>query len=107
MIDEWDAECIEDSVRAFSTESHRKHILEHMVEVSVLIAQMQRNSDALMNVNHSSALETITSRSKTILKRHITKQSLELDIAERLDEEVHQLQYKLDHIRRSVYFHAG
>jgi hypothetical protein len=40
---------MEDSLRAFGTAAHRQHIMDHMLEVSVLIALMEEKSSRLLD----------------------------------------------------------
>lgn len=60
--------------------AHRGHLTEHLQELLEAIALMESKSDQLTN-------EDLTVRQTE-------------DIAEAIDEQVHMLQYKLDHCRR-------
>lgn len=65
---------------AISAPEHRHHIMEHLHELMVAIRDMEGKSSMLAN-------------------SELTVRQTE-DIAEHIDEQVHMLQYKLDHCRR-------
>jgi len=77
----WNDESIKVSSKAFEQPDHRNHILEHMKEVSQQIIHMESESNRLLE------------------DEKISPHEVE-EIAERIDENIHGLQYKLDHCRR-------
>jgi len=66
--------------RAISAPEHRHHIMEHLHELMQAITEMETKSSML-------TISDLTVRQTE-------------DIAEHIDEQVHMLQYKLDHCRR-------
>lgn len=79
----WEVEPLAESVRAFSNQDHRKHILEHLQDIGETIASMETRSNRLLE------------------EQNLSIREIE-DIAEKIDEEIHNLQYRLDHTRRLV-----
>lgn len=77
---EWAAAPIERASMAISSPSHRQHIETHLHELNQSLQIMEENARRLADGN---------------LNMRQTE-----DIAEMIDEEVHRLQYKLDHCRR-------
>lgn len=80
--DGYDHEAILIAAVAIATPSHRAHIKEHFVEIMNAIEILERNTSGLMMSNCELDL----------------RQSEKL--AEEIDEEIHMLQYRLDHTRR-------
>ena len=80
--DGYDHEAILIAAVAIATPSHRAHIKEHFVEIKSAIVVLERNTSRLMMSNCALDL----------------RQSEKL--AEEIDEEIHMLQYRLDHTRR-------
>lgn len=80
--DGYDHEAILYAAMAIATPSHRAHIKEHFVEIMNAIFVLESNATSLMSAK--SPLEL--------------RQSEKL--AEEIDEEIHMLQYRLDHTRR-------
>lgn len=79
----WEAEPLADATKAFANVDHRTHILEHLLEISDAVKQMEEKSNRLLE------------------EKSLTGPEIE-SIAEKIDEEIHALQYKLDHTRRLV-----
>ena len=69
--------------KAFETPDHRNHILEHMHEIAKAINEMENKSNQLLE------------------DANLSQRDSE-NIAEKIDEEIHSLQYQLDHCRRLV-----
>lgn len=80
--DGYDHEAILIAAVAIATPSHRAHIKEHFVEIMNAVVILERNTSRLMKSNCPLEL----------------RQSEKL--AEEIDEEIHMLQYRLDHTRR-------
>ncbi len=76
----WESAPVERSTKAIAAPKHRMHIQQHLVELLEAISQMESRAcelaDQALGVSETEA------------------------IAERIDEETHLLQYKLDHCRR-------
>lgn len=83
--DGYDHEAILYAAIAIATPAHRAHIKEHFLEIMNAIFVLESNTISLMTGNDSLEL-----RQSEIL-------------AEDIDEEIHMLQYRLDHTRRYVY----
>jgi zinc transporter ZupT len=79
-LSQWDDGPVERASRAISIPEHRRHIQEHLQELMSAIALMESKSDELQEEGLS-------------VKKKET-------IAEFIDEQVHAVQYKLDHCRR-------
>jgi hypothetical protein len=77
---EWEDKGVELSERAISRTEHRKHIQEHLVEVSDILKSL----DLL--------LVTLNTKNLSV---DVAEQT-----AEKIDETLHTLQYRLDHCRR-------
>ena len=82
--DGYDHEAILYAAIAIATPAHRAHIKEHFLEIMNAINVLESNTISLMTGNDSLEL----------------RQSEKL--AEDIDEEIHMLQYRLDHTRRCV-----
>jgi zinc transporter ZupT len=79
-LGQWEHEGVLQATHAINIPDHRNHILEHFEEVSQLVQEMEEKSNHLMD------------REMTVVEAEL--------LAERVDESVHTLQYKLDHCRR-------
>jgi hypothetical protein len=80
--DGYDHEAILFAAMAIATPSHRAHIKEHITEIVNAISILESNTNSLM-------------RRKTSLDFMQSEK-----LAEEIDEEIHMLQYRLDHTRR-------
>ena len=80
--DGYDHEAILYAAMAIATPSHRAHIKEHFTEIVNAISVLESNTNSLM-------------RGKTPLDFMQSEK-----LAEEIDEEIHMLQYRLDHTRR-------
>lgn len=80
--DGYDHESILYAAMAIATPSHRAHIKEHLTEIMSAICILEGNTVSLMRGNSPAELG------------HTEK------LAEEVDEEIHMLQYRLDHTRR-------
>eukprot|EP00595_Chromulina_sp_UTEXLB2642_P002390 CAMPEP_0196767874 /NCGR_PEP_ID=MMETSP1095-20130614/42065_1 /TAXON_ID=96789 ORGANISM="Chromulina nebulosa, Strain UTEXLB2642" /NCGR_SAMPLE_ID=MMETSP1095 /ASSEMBLY_ACC=CAM_ASM_000446 /LENGTH=545 /DNA_ID=CAMNT_0042136649 /DNA_START=42 /DNA_END=1683 /DNA_ORIENTATION=- len=81
--EDWEAEPLAIASKAFESIDHRNHLLEHMTEVANAIKAMEEKSNRLLE------------------ETNLTTKATE-EIAEKIDEEIHSLQYKLDHCRRLI-----
>jgi len=79
---DWEAAPVERSIAAMSQPDHRLHIQQHLEELRAAITGMEDKSASLLNK------ELVVSEAEAV--------------AESIDEEIHSLQYKLDHCRRSA-----
>jgi len=78
----WEQEDLQQAEAAISLPNHRMHIKEHLIEVTNLIKHMENQANCLVDNDGN---------------------SIELDaMAEQIDEDIHKLQYKLDHCRRLI-----
>jgi hypothetical protein len=78
----WEEEPVQRASMAIADTNHRDHIKEHSVELVDSVKMMELKSEELLEKG-----------------AELTTRQTE-DIAERIDEEIHLLQYKLDHCRR-------
>ena len=76
----WESAPVERSTKAIAAPTHRLHIQQHFIELLEAISQME-------------------SRARELADQALGVSETEV-IAERIDEETHLLQYKLDHCRR-------
>lgn len=88
--DRWKEDAIEESSLLIGLPQHRKHIREHLVEIQQSILLMQKHSELLSRGGSSQV--------------KLNLQDMEQN-AELIDEEVHKLQYKIDHTRRLLEGH--
>eukprot|EP01038_Epipyxis_sp_PR26KG_P007894 gene7894-10713_t len=79
-VEDWEEEPIVRASLALASQNHRNHIKEHLKELLDQVKAMEEKSDSLLE------------------KRLSVKQTEQ--IAEEIDSEIHNLQYKLDHCRR-------
>ncbi len=77
---DWENEPVELASQAISSPKHKHHIETHLHELS-------------------QSLNIMESKSRELTNKDLNVRQTE-DIAESIDEEVHRLQYKLDHCRR-------
>jgi hypothetical protein len=77
---EWHAAPVERASQAIAAPTHKQHIQEHLFELSDSISLMESQSLGLLGTSLS------------------VREGEE--VAERIDEEIHRLHYKLDHCRR-------
>ena len=80
--DGYDHEAILYAAMAIATPSHRAHIKEHLTEIMSAICILEGNTVSLMRGNSPVELGQTEK------------------LAEEVDEEIHMLQYRLDHTRR-------
>jgi zinc transporter ZupT len=80
--DGYDHEAILYAAMAIATPSHRAHIKEHLTEIMSAICILEGNTVSLMRGNSPAELGQTEK------------------LAEEVDEEIHMLQYRLDHTRR-------
>ncbi|KAJ1433638.1 hypothetical protein B484DRAFT_447182 [Ochromonadaceae sp. CCMP2298] len=78
----WEEAPVERASMAIARPAHRIHIKEHLEELVACVKMMELKSEELLEKG-----------------TELTTRQTE-DIAERIDEEIHTLQYKLDHCRR-------
>jgi zinc transporter ZupT len=79
-IGQWDPESVSLATNAINSQTHRQHIIEHFKEIQMMMREMEKNSNQLID------------REMTVIEAEL--------LAEQVDESIHQLQYKLDHCRR-------
>jgi hypothetical protein len=79
---EWEYEPVKHSVIAIASPEHRNHIRTHFGEIMRSIDSVQRKFTELVSESMAENVEAAE------------------HIAEAIDEEVHRLQYMLDHVRR-------
>lgn len=77
---DWAVSDMERASKALGQKSHRDHIIEHLHELLSIINSIQKNASTLTNPD--------------LLLRE------QEEIAEQIDEAIHNLQYKVDHTRR-------
>jgi len=80
--DDWEREPIHRASIAIAAPAHKDHIREHLKELLDTVNSMEQKSEILLDRGHELSVRQAE------------------DIAEKIDEEVHMLQYKLDHVRR-------
>uniref|UniRef100_A0A7S3M8C8 Uncharacterized protein n=2 Tax=Spumella elongata TaxID=89044 RepID=A0A7S3M8C8_9STRA len=80
--DEWEDEPVNRASQAIAAPEHRGHIREHLQELLTVVKSMEDKSNELLERGDELTVPQ------------------EEAIAEKIDEEVHSLMYKLDHVRR-------
>lgn len=93
---DWEESAVEFSVQALADPKHRTHIHEHLVEIKEAIYSIDSKIKRFLHDQDNTHTHNHASNHVILAMKTVN----EAQLAEEIDMETHNLQYKLDHCRR-------